>query len=199
MVARDPGRYDQIITVARRLFARHGYQGTSLNMIAAEVGVSKAALYHHFPDKETLYRSLVATGMQTLYEYVYNALQLLGSHPRDRLYGFMRASIEYYEQYHDSWVSGSLLFWTAETPAHRAMVLKWRDAYEGLLKDAIRDGMEAGIFRREINISLASKFLLSSLNQLPRWYRADGEKTAAQIMECFVEMFLLGVDVREAP
>jgi AcrR family transcriptional regulator len=199
MTARDPGRYEQIMDTARRLFARHGYRGTSLNMIAAEIGVSKAALYHHFPDKDTLYRSLVATGMEALYEYVHRAMQSAGGNPREQVYGFMRASIQYYEQYHDSWVSGSLLFWTAENPEHRAIVLKWRDAYERLLKDAIRDGIDAGLFRRDTNVSLASKFLLSSLNQLPRWYRPDGEKTAAEIMDCFVDMFLQGVTIRDTP
>jgi len=194
MTARDPGRYDQIIDIARRLFARHGYRGTSLNMIAAEVGVSKAALYHHFPDKETLYRSLVASGMQIMFEYVRDALQQAGASPRERLYGFMRASVEYYEGYHDSWVSGSQLFWMTDNPEHRAMVLKWRDAYEGLLKDAIRDGMRQGLFRPDTDVSLASKFLLSSLNQLSRWYRPGGEKTAREIMDTFVHMFLHGIE-----
>lgn len=198
MTAREPGRYDQIIDAARRLFARHGYRGTSLNMIAAEVGVSKAALYHHFPDKETLYRSLVAAGMQVMFEYVHDALQAQGGTPRERLYGFMRASVAYYEQYHDSWVSGSQLFWMADNPEHRAMVLKWRDAYEGLLKDAIRDGIQQGLFRPDTNVSLASKFLLSSLNQLSRWYRPDGEKTAGEIMDASVDMFLHGIE-RPAP
>jgi TetR/AcrR family transcriptional regulator, cholesterol catabolism regulator len=107
MTARDPGRYDQIIDEARRLFARHGYQGTSLNMIAAEVGISKSALYHHFPDKETLYRSLVASGMETLFNRVHTAMQDAGTDPAQRLRAFMRASIAYYEECHDSWVSGS--------------------------------------------------------------------------------------------
>jgi AcrR family transcriptional regulator len=194
MTSRDPERYDQIIHVARRLFARHGYRGTSLNMIAAELGVSKGALYHHFPDKDTLYRSLVATGMEALYDYVHKALQAAGKTPRERLYAFMRSSVQYYQQYPDSWVSGSMLFWTADNQAHRAIILKWRDAYEGLLKGAIRDGIEEGLFRADTDVSLASKFLLSSLNQLPRWYRADGEKTAAQIMDCSVDMFLRGVE-----
>jgi AcrR family transcriptional regulator len=163
-------------------------------MIAAEVGVSKAALYHHFRDKDTLYRSLVATGMEALYDYVHDALRSVDDSPRERVYGFMRASIRYYEQYHDSWVSGSLLFWSAESQEHRAIVLKWRDAYEGLLKDAIRAGVQAGQFRSGIDVSLASKFLLSSLNQLPRWYRPEGEKTAAEIMDCFVDMFLRGIE-----
>ncbi|CAM4357614.1 TetR/AcrR family transcriptional regulator [Bordetella muralis] len=194
MTTREPERNNQIIDVARRLFARHGYRGTSLNMIAAEVGVSKSALYHHFPDKETLYRNLVASGMQVLFEYVRDRMPSAESGAAQRLYGFMRASIQYYEQSHDSWVSGSQLFWSAENEETRALVLKWRDAYEELLKAAIRDGIATGVFRPDTNVSLASKFLLSSLNQLSRWYRPDGEKTATEIMDSFVTMFLQGIE-----
>ncbi|AZW19025.1 TetR/AcrR family transcriptional regulator [Bordetella hinzii] len=193
MTSRDPGRYDQIIHAARRLIARHGYRGTSLNMIAAEVGVSKAALYHHFPDKDTLYRSLIAAGMEHLFNEVRAGMQAAGDDPRERLYAFMRASVEYYERHHDSWMSGSQLFWTAESPEHRALVLTWRDAYETLLKDVLRDGVRGGQFRADTDVSLASKFLLSSLNQLSRWYRPGGGKSAREIMDRFVDMFLHGV------
>ncbi len=194
MTARDPGRYEQIIDMARRLFARHGYQGTSLNMIAAEVGISKSALYHHFPDKETLYRSLVAAGMETLHDRVRDAMERAGKDPAQRLLAFMQASIVYYEECHDSWVSGSALFWSTDNEAHRAIVVKWRDAYEGLLKQAIREGISSGLFKADTNVSLASKFLLSSLNQMSRWYRPDGEKSAREIMDCFVGMFLHGIE-----
>jgi AcrR family transcriptional regulator len=193
MTSHNPARQDEIIHIARGLFARHGYRGTSLNMIAAEAGVSKGAIYHHFPDKETLYRGLVASGMQALFEHVDDALRRAGGSPPERLYGFMRASVDYYERHHDSWVSASMLFWSAHNPEHRAMVLKWRDAYESLLKDALRDGVRAGLFRADADISLASKFLLSSLNQLSRWYRPGGEKTAREIMDSFVGMFLRGI------
>src|SRR3546814_16432697 len=118
--------------------------------------------------------------MQVMFEYVRDALQHAGASPRERLYGFMRASVDYYERYHNSWVSGSQLFWTADNPEHRAMVLKWRDAYEGLLKDAIRDGMKEGLFRPDTNVSLASTFLLSSLNQLSRWYHTHRETKTHQ-------------------
>ncbi|ALM86184.1 TetR/AcrR family transcriptional regulator [Bordetella sp. N] len=194
MTARDPGRYEQIIDEARRLFARHGYQGTSLNMIAAEVGISKSALYHHFPDKETLYRNLVSSGMETLYTRVRDAMAAEPADPALRLRAFIRASVTYYEECHDSWVSGSLLFWSTDSEAHRALVVQWRDAYEGLLKEALRDGIAAGLFKPDTNVSLAGKFLLSSLNQLSRWYRPDGEKTAQEIMDYFVGMFLHGIE-----
>lgn len=44
-----------ILQQAVHLFAQTGYSGTSMRDIARAVGISAAALYHHFPDKETLY------------------------------------------------------------------------------------------------------------------------------------------------
>jgi AcrR family transcriptional regulator len=43
-----------MLAAAIDCFARHGYQGTSIDRIAREVGVTKGALYYHFRDKEDL-------------------------------------------------------------------------------------------------------------------------------------------------
>jgi AcrR family transcriptional regulator len=44
----------RIITAALRLFAKHGVGGTSLGMIADELGVTKAAVYHQFKTKDEI-------------------------------------------------------------------------------------------------------------------------------------------------
>ncbi len=50
----EPGRREQILTVAARLFARRGYHGVSIADLGAAVGISGPALYRHFPGKEAL-------------------------------------------------------------------------------------------------------------------------------------------------
>lgn len=49
----------KIVTTARRLFAAHGYEGTSTEAVLAESQVSRGALYHHFANKEALFAAVL--------------------------------------------------------------------------------------------------------------------------------------------
>ncbi|HEX2052008.1 MAG TPA: helix-turn-helix domain-containing protein [Actinomycetota bacterium] len=49
----------ELLEAALELFARHGYAGTSVRMIARSVGVSEAAMYAHFPGKRAMFEELL--------------------------------------------------------------------------------------------------------------------------------------------
>ena len=52
---KDLGKRAAILDAAKRLFSTLGYEGVSMDQIAAEAGVSKLTVYSHFGDKETLF------------------------------------------------------------------------------------------------------------------------------------------------
>src|SRR5262249_42729656 len=50
---------EQLIEIATRLFAEHGYEDTSIEAVLAAAGVSRGALYHHFAGKDALFGAVV--------------------------------------------------------------------------------------------------------------------------------------------
>jgi AcrR family transcriptional regulator len=52
-------RREQLLDIGRRLFAERGFEGTSIEEIAAKAGVSKPVVYEHFGGKEGLYAVVV--------------------------------------------------------------------------------------------------------------------------------------------
>ncbi len=50
---------DSILEAAERLFAQHGYSGTSMRMVAEEAGVAQALIHYHCKSKEHLYEMII--------------------------------------------------------------------------------------------------------------------------------------------
>ena len=76
-------RREQLIGVARELFAEKGYESVSVEEIAAHAKVSKPVVYEHFGGKEGIYAVIVDREMQELLNRV--TTSLTGDHPRQLL------------------------------------------------------------------------------------------------------------------
>jgi AcrR family transcriptional regulator len=77
-------RRQQLLDVARELFALRGYEATSIEEIAARADVSKPVVYEHFGGKEGLYAVVVDREMRRLLERFESALSSGGT-PRELL------------------------------------------------------------------------------------------------------------------
>jgi AcrR family transcriptional regulator len=89
-------RREQLIEIGRRLFAEKGFEGTTVEEIAATAEVSKPVIYEHFGGKEGLYAVVVDREIQKLLSAVTEALSA-PLHPRDLLERAAFALLDYIE------------------------------------------------------------------------------------------------------
>ncbi|MBM7171414.1 MULTISPECIES: TetR/AcrR family transcriptional regulator [Streptomyces] len=92
-------RREQLLDIGRTLFASKGFEGTSVEEIAAKAGVSKPVVYEHFGGKEGLYAVVVDREMRQLLDMVTSALT--AGHPRELLEQAAFALLDYIETYTD--------------------------------------------------------------------------------------------------
>jgi AcrR family transcriptional regulator len=69
-------RREQLMEIGRRLFAEKGFEGTSVEEIAASAGVSKPVVYEHFGGKDGLYTVVVEHETKKLLEAMTSALTI---------------------------------------------------------------------------------------------------------------------------
>jgi AcrR family transcriptional regulator len=92
-------RREQLIEIARGLFAERGVDGASVEEIATRAGVSKPIVYEHFGGKEGLYAVVVDREVRQLLAMMRAALD--ADHPRMLIEGAAFALLDYIEQHSD--------------------------------------------------------------------------------------------------
>lgn len=94
-------RREQLIEVARTLFAERGLEGTSVEEIAAHAQVSKPVVYEHFGGKEGLYAVVVDREVRTLHDAIAAAITRPHTNPRALIELGTLALLDYIEEHTD--------------------------------------------------------------------------------------------------
>ncbi|MBC7993389.1 MAG: TetR/AcrR family transcriptional regulator [Rhizobacter sp.] len=184
-------REEQLVGIATHLFASKGYDATSLRDIADAAGITKAALYYWFPEKERLFVRVVENRMGLLIQRVSLAIDQAPD-PIAKIRAFLLASAEQMDASRSGWVTSSINFWSNFDGEQREILLAQRDRYEQLLRQCVVDAVAQGKLR-PVDPALTSRLLLSGLNQLPRWHKIGGRLSAAQVVEAYLDMLLDGL------
>lgn len=92
----------QILDSALKLFSHHGYGATSVQDISSAAGISKGNLYHHFPDKETIFRALLDRYFDALSDpgFPFNRALATGTFP-ENLEAIGRAARDMVREYRE--------------------------------------------------------------------------------------------------
>ena len=88
-------RREQLLDIGRRLFAERGFEGTSIEEIAAQAGVSKPVVYEHFGGKEGLYAVVVDREVERLLGMATRILG--GEHTREKFEAAAVVLLKYIE------------------------------------------------------------------------------------------------------
>src|SRR5690349_502292 len=87
--------------------------------------------------------------------------------------------------------------WKYLSSPRREQIAAQRDEYERLFRAVIAEGIAAGAFA-PADSKLAATLVLSALNGIPGWFRANGPLSAEDVAEGFADMLLRGLVAREA-
>jgi AcrR family transcriptional regulator len=90
-------RRQQLLDIGRRLFAERGFEGTSIEEVASQAGVSKPVVYEHFGGKEGLYAVVVDREVSQLLSMT-TGLLLEGDNTREKFLAAMVALLRYIDE-----------------------------------------------------------------------------------------------------
>ena len=191
--ARPPVK-ERLLNVAIRLFARHGFEGTSVQDIVDAAGVTKGAMYHYYDSKDDL-----------LYEVYHQVLSMQLSHLEEIAAGpgtaeqRLRAAAVDVVQTSLASLDDMIVFFRSLhmlPDDKQAQVRAERRRYHDEFKALVDEGVAAGTFRGDISADIVVHYFLSVVNQLGSWYKPDGPLSPDQVGDLFTELLIGGLATR---
>lgn len=181
---------NDILDAAAQVFRQKGYHGASMSDIAEAVNLQKASLYHHVSSKQEILLALLERALGMLTDHIAS----ISSQPLsadERLRQMIRGYLSTLAANAD--LTTVLLF------EHRSLDKKFharhvphRDKFEGLWRDVLNEGVNAGIFDCK-DTAMATRALMGILNWTLTWYRPDGSKSIEQIADEYADLLMKGL------
>ncbi|WP_433874694.1 TetR/AcrR family transcriptional regulator [Sinomonas atrocyanea] len=188
-----PG-YDQqtVLNVAVEVFNRHGYDATSMGILAENLGISKSAIYHHVPSKEDLLSLALEEALGGL-ESVWASPEAQSGTAEHRLEFVVRSTVKV--------LTEKLPFVTlllrlrGNTETERA-ALERRRSFDRKVAELIGAAREEGTLRKDIDPRTVSRLLFGTINSIVEWYRPGGSLTPEKLADDVVTVVFDGLHTR---
>jgi len=190
-------RAEEVYAAALRLFTQKGYHATSMQDIAAAVGLYKGSLYHYIGGKEDLLAQVFERAMGGLLEDVERIVADKSLAPSRQLRDVIGAHVEA--------VASNVDALTVYLHEYRALageslerVREQRTRYRALVEAVVERGVRLGEFATA-DVGIATLGVLGMCNWLVQWYRPGGRLGPRQVADHFTELLLSGLRRPEGP
>jgi TetR/AcrR family transcriptional regulator, cholesterol catabolism regulator len=186
-----------ILEMAARLICERGYEGTSIQDIAAACQLTKAGLYHHIRSKEHLLLEIMNYGMDLFEDYVVTpALPILD--PLERLTTCMERNILMVAETRSKEVTIILHEHNTLTGEARAHIDARKKRYVRLLESSFSEAMRQGRIR-PVNPKVAAFGFLGMVLWTYKWFRPEGALSKETLAREMVSLFFGGLVTTRPP
>jgi AcrR family transcriptional regulator len=178
---------DRIEAAAVDLFARLGYNATSMRSIASEADIQPAAIYHWFDSKEAILTFLQNDFMERLSEAVNAAMDEV-ERPALKLAAAVREHVVYHGLHtREAFVTDSEI--RALSSDARKALLARRDSYQEMFRSLIVAGIEDDELKSP-DPAVATYAILLQCTGVALWYQPRGPLPLNRIADLHVELVL---------
>jgi AcrR family transcriptional regulator len=181
-------RYDrrrqEVVATAAAVFARQGFQATSMDDLSAATGLASGGLYHYIQSKQLLLFRIFQQLMDPLLEQA-AAIEASGEPPREQLRALVRAWVAHVESHRDHMTVFAQERHAIESEPEWERLRERRDRFEAILARVLEGVELPGLDRRLVLLAL-----LGMVNHTATWLRPGGRLSAEQIADGYCDMLL---------
>jgi len=187
--AADPRQ--EILRASARLFQQQGYDGTSMNDVAAALRLSKGGLYHHFQSKDEILFNLMSHAMDITEEKVINPVKAVAD-PEERLRTLIRLHIGVVLSERDREITVMLHENHPLSPALRKRINARKKDYVHFLENLVAEVQRVRGTKGSVTPRAAAFALLGMINWIYQWYRPQGTLQEETLAQQYTEIFFQG-------